>query len=189
MSMDTTSLPEKIVAIDEQLGEVRIPHAFGGALALAYCAEPRATIDIDLNVFVPTAQIDKVNFALSPLGVTPIESKEDRVALEGDGQCRLWWDRTPVDLFFSYDEIHDAMRDGARTVPFGDTELDVLAPEHLVICKACFDRSKDWVDIEQILTLSEHFDVEEVDGWLERLLSGHDQRKQRFDELAAELRD
>lgn len=187
--MAEPSLPEKIVAIDEQLGEMRIPHAFGGALALAYCAEPRATIDIDLNVFVPAARIEEINYALSPLGVEPLESEDDRTALERDGQCRLWWGRTPVDLFFSYDEVHDAMREAARKVPFGDVELEVLAPEHLVICKACFDRSKDWVDIEQILTLSERFDVDEVDRWLGRMLGDRDQRKQRFDELAAELRD
>lgn len=187
--MAETSLPEKIVAIDERLDEVRIPHAFGGALALAYCAEPRATIDIDLNLFVPATQIDDVNYALSPLGVEPLESEDDLAALERDGQCRRWWGRTPVDLFFAYDDVHEAMRRAARRVPFGDAELEVLSPEHLVICKACFDRSKDWVDIEQILTLSEHFDVEEVDGWLERMLGDRDQRKQRFDELAAELRD
>jgi len=31
-------------------------------------------------------------------------------AVERDGQCRLWWARTPIDLFFAYDEFHDAMR-------------------------------------------------------------------------------
>lgn len=187
--MAEASLPEKIVAIDERLNEVRIPHAFGGALALAYCAEPRATIDIDLNLFVPAAQIEKVDYALSPLGVEPLESDDDLAALERDGQCRLWWGRTPVDLFFAYDKVHEAMQEEARKVPFGDAELEVLSPEHLAICKACFDRSKDWVDIEQILTLSEHFDVEEVDRWLGRMLGDDDGRKQRFDELAAELRD
>ena len=38
-------------------------------------------------------------------------------ALERDGQVRLWWDRNPVDLFFSYDPFHDAARDAARTRP------------------------------------------------------------------------
>lgn len=187
--MAEPSLPEKILAIDEQLDEVRVPHAFGGALALAYCAEPRATIDIDLNLFVPVARIEEINYALSPLGVEPLESDDDLAALERDGQCRLWWGRTPVDLFFAYDAVHEAMREEAQKVPFGDAELEVLSAEHLVICKACFDRTKDWVDIEQILTLSEHFDVGEVDRWLARLLGDDDGRKQRFDELAAELRD
>ena len=45
-----------------------IPHAFGGALALAYYAEPRATIDIDLNVFVPPDQFPAVAAPLVALG-------------------------------------------------------------------------------------------------------------------------
>jgi hypothetical protein len=187
--MAEPSLPEKVVAIDLALAAARIPHAFGGALALAYYAEPRVTIDIDLNVFIPAARIDEVNFALTPLGVMPLESDDDRFALERDGQCRLWWGRTPVDLFFSYDEIHDAMREGSHRVPFGDHQLEVLGPEHLVVCKACFDRPKDWMDIEQVLVASEHFDSDEAEQWLQRLVGNEDHRKQRFDTLVAELRD
>jgi hypothetical protein len=187
--MTELPLAEKVVAIDGALDEARIPHAFGGALAAAYYAEPRATIDIDVNVFVPTGSIDEINFALAPLGVDPLESEEDRVALERDGQCRIWWGDTALDLFFSYDEVHEAMQEGARRVPFGGEELEVLGPEHLVVCKASFDRAKDWIDIEQILVASEQFDVSEVDRWLQRLVGANDRRKQRFDELAAKLRD
>ena len=49
--MTTPSLPEKVVAIHERLARAKTAHAFGDALALAYYAEPRATGDIDLNVF------------------------------------------------------------------------------------------------------------------------------------------
>jgi hypothetical protein len=185
--MAELSLPEKVVAIDKQLKDARIPHAFAGDLALAYYAEPRVTIDIDLNVFVPTTRIDEVSQALVPLGIQALES-DDRFALERDGQCRIWWGIMVLDLFFSYDDLHEAMREGARRVPFGDDELEVLGPEHLVVCKACFDRPKDWLDIEQVLVATEHFDADEVDRWLRRL-GEDDQRKQRFDELAAELRD
>ena len=56
------TLPERVVALDGALA--RFPHAFGGALALAYYAEPRATIDIDLNVFVPA---DRYTDVAAPL--------------------------------------------------------------------------------------------------------------------------
>ena len=74
-------------------------------------------------------------------------------------------------------------------MPFGDQVFEILSPEHLVVCKACFDRGKDWLDIEQVLVATEHFDAEEVDRWLHRLVGENDPRKQRFDELVAELRD
>jgi len=186
--MTELSLPEKVIAVDRALGEGRLPHAFGGALALAYYAEPRVTIDIDINVFAPPEKINEVNLALGPLGVQTLESEQDRSALERDGQCRIWWGITALDLFFTNDELHEAMREAARCVPFGDDHIDVLSPEHLVVCKACFDRPKDWIDIEQVLVATEPFDVAEVDRWLGRL-GEDDQRKRRFDGLALELRD
>ena len=42
-----TTLPTKIVAIHKALASAKLPHAFGGALALAWCTErARGTIDI-----------------------------------------------------------------------------------------------------------------------------------------------
>lgn len=178
------SLPDKVVAIHEALDATRIPHAIGGALALAYYAEPRATIDVDLNVFVPTERWSEIRDALQPLG---IDVSVDAAALERDGQVRLWWDRNPVDLFFSYDEFHDEMRRGARRVPFGDTTIPILAPEHLAVCKATFDRVKDWLDIEQILVATDPLDLGEIESWLERMVGGSDPRLQKLWEIRDRL--
>ncbi len=101
------SLPEKVIAIHEALADAKVPHALGGALALAYYADPRATIDIDVNVFVPTERWRDVVDALTEIGVSA--SRLDPAALKRDGQCRLWWGDNAVDLFFAYDPIHDAM--------------------------------------------------------------------------------
>jgi hypothetical protein len=181
------SLPDKIVAIHDRLAGTSVPHAFGGALALAYYAEPRSTIDIDLNVFVAADRYPAVRDALAPLGVVDGDDTNAETVAQRDGQCRLWWGRTPIDLFFSYDEFHDAMRRAARTVPFGDDKLAVLAPEHLVVCKAIFDRPKDWLDIEQVLVTVEDLDVEEIDQWISRIVGADDHRKLRFDQVASEL--
>jgi hypothetical protein len=178
------SLPDKVVAIHERLSQERIAHAFGGALALAYYAEPRATIDIDVNVFLPPARFGVVRDALAPLGVA---DGVDAEALERDGQCRLWWGRTPIDLFFSYHDLHDEMKVALRTVPFGDERLPILSPEHLVVCKAVFDRPKDWLDIEQVLVGVDDLDVDEIRDWLERLVGADDGRSQRFSAVARDL--
>ena len=58
------SLPDKVIAVHEALRKAKLPHAIGGALALAYYAEPRATIDIDLNVFVSPERWEDVVGAL-----------------------------------------------------------------------------------------------------------------------------
>ncbi|MGC1165203.1 MAG: hypothetical protein WA862_03765 [Solirubrobacterales bacterium] len=178
------SLPEKVVAIHQRLDAARIPHAIGGALALAYYAEPRATIDVDINVFVPTERWPEVREALEPLGVNV---DVDESSLMRDGQARLWWGRNPVDLFFSYDEFHDEMRRGARRVPFGAETIRILAPEHLTVCKAMFDRPKDWLDIEQILVATHPLDLNEIESWLRRMVGESDPRLGRLEEIKARL--
>ena len=59
------NLVEKISACHESLTVADIPHAFGGALALAWCTgSARGTIDIDVNLFVGKDQIETALAAL-----------------------------------------------------------------------------------------------------------------------------
>jgi len=166
-------LAEKVVRLHETLDHAGIPHAFGGALALAYYAEPRVTVDIDVNLFVAPGRYSEVLAVLEPLGLGRLPTED---AVVRDGQGRLWWGRNPVDLFFAYHPLHEAMRDRARTVPFGDDEIPILAPEHLLVAKVLFDRAKDWIDIEQMLILEPALDMEEVHRWLGDYVAPDDQR-------------
>ena len=182
--MSFIRLEEKVVAIESALRGARIPHAFGGAIALAYYAEPRATIDVDVNVFVSVDRVDDVADALEPLGVI-VDREMPR--FEDEGQCRWKWDRTPVDLFFAYDPLHDAMAKSIRRVEFGGERIPILSPEHLTVCKAVFDRPKDWLDIEQIVVSNPDLDIEEIIGWMGRFVGEDDRRRERFEEIAGRL--
>jgi hypothetical protein len=172
------SLPDKVLAIHEILVEVKVPHAIGGALALAYYAEPRATVDIDLNLFVPVSDWEKVVGALVSIGISANDLRKD--ALQRDGQCRLWWNDNPVDLFFANAPIHAEMPNEIRRVPFAGATIPILGPEHLAVCKAMFDRPKDWLDIEQMLLATDQLDVAEVERWLTEMVGGTDQRIKRL---------
>lgn len=182
--LDSPALSEKVLAIHEALATARIPHALGGALALAYYAEPRATIDVDLNLFAPVDRWPSVRVALAPLGV---DVKTDVAALERDSRARLWWGRNPVDLFFSHDPFHEEMRRAARRVPFAGTTIPILSPEHLAVCKAIFDRPKDWLDIEQMVVATDPLDLPEVEAWLEAMAGENSQRLVRLREVTARL--
>ena len=174
------SLSEKVLLIEATMQSARIPHAFGGAIALAYYATPRATIDIDVNVFVESQRADEVLSALARLGAgAPTDS--ERVRLQRDGQARIRWGATPVDLFFSYDAFHDACMERRRAFPFGEGEtIHVLAAEDLVVFKAIFDRDKDWRDIKELVfAVGDEIDSDWVERWLVRIVGREDERYQR----------
>jgi hypothetical protein len=171
------TLPERILAIEHALAA--IPHAFGGALALAYYAEPRATIDIDLNLFVPADHYPDVAAPLRALGVDA-DDPDAVAAVARDGQTRVMWDLTPIDLFFAYDAFHDAAAAARRTVPFADSSIPILSPEHLVVCKTVFNRPKDWVDIDAVLAAGEAIDAAEVLRWVGRISGDDDPRYERI---------
>jgi hypothetical protein len=177
--MTRLSLPQKVVAVDHALAGV--PHAFGGAIALAYYAEPRGTIDIDVNVFVDVDRLDDVAAAFATLDVSLAEAV---TVIRRDGQGRVHWDDTPIDLFFAYDAFHHAAAAKCHRVPFADTEIPILAAEHLVVCKVLFNRSKDWVDIEAMIELGTSVDIAEVLRWVGRLAGDNDPR---YDRIAAFL--
>ena len=177
--MSRVSLPDKVVAIHVALDA--IPHAFGGALALAYHAEPRATIDIDLNVFIPVERADEVLQPLERLGVAVAGA--GATALR-DGQVRVMWDDTPVDLFFAYDPFHAAAATASVEVPFAAGTIPVLSAEHLTVCKVVFDRPKDWVDIDAMIAMGTHIEAAEVLRWVGRIAGDEDPR---FDRIAAVL--
>jgi len=179
-------LDEKVAALARALTEARVPHAFGGAIALAYYATPRGTRDVDVNVFLPASAFDRVLAALMPIGVeTPTPTM--RRTLERDGQVRLFWDGTPLDLFFSYNELHDASVERQRRVPFGEERIAILSSEDLAIFKVLFARDKDWRDLNEILfAQASDFDSAYAIGWLERIVTPDDERLARFRTLAAQ---
>ena len=175
------NLVERIVALHEDLEDADIPHAFGGALALAWCTQQaRGTIDIDVNLFVGLDQLDQVLSAL-PNGVAV--TKVNRRELQADGQSRLWWDETPVDIFFNTTPFHEAAAARARIESFGGTDIPFLACRDLAVFKAFFNRTRDWADLEE-MNAAGTLDHEAVLGVLVRYLGSNDPRIGRLRALA-----
>ncbi len=180
--MSELSLVERILAVHDALDAAGIRHAFGGALSLAYYTnEVRATKDIDINVFVAPEDAGRVLEAL-PAGV--ISTDRDLDAIRRDGQVRLWWDETPLDLFFDLHEIHRQAAEHARTVPFANAEIAVLGSTELTVFKMMFSRSKDWVDIETMLDAGT-VDVVAVSAAYSRIMGADDERLVRLHDLAS----
>jgi nucleotidyltransferase AbiEii toxin of type IV toxin-antitoxin system len=174
------TLAERIVALHEALTVRGLPHAFGGAIALAYAtANPRGTDDIDINVFVPPERAEEVLSAL-PEAVERPPGVVERIAR--DGQTRLLWEIVPVDLFFDYAPVHADAAANRRMVPFAGTEIPVLGPVELAVFKIMFDRPQDWVDVASMLE-AESLDVAAVRAALEPMLAPDDHRFARLAEV------
>lgn len=175
------TLPERVVALHRALARRRVPHAFGGAIALAYWTlDPRGTSDIDLNVFVASTKNAAALRAL-PDGVALPDGLSEQIAL--DGQARVWWDQTPLDLFFDYVPIHAEAARHRQTVPFGPTRIPILGPVELAVFKAMFDRTRDWADIEAMVG-AQTLDVEAVRTALTTMIDPDDERVARLDRAA-----
>jgi hypothetical protein len=179
---DTPSLIDKIVAIHTALSQQRVPHAFGGALALAWCTQrARGTIDIDVNVFVSPSQLADVLDALpSEVICSPLAQAQ----LRSEGQARLWWDSTPVDVFLNTTDFHEFVALRARTERFADHDVPFLSCTDLAVFKAFFDRTKDWADLEEMAAAGT-LDRERVAGVLINHLGADDPRLARFLALRA----
>ena len=175
------TLPERLVALHRALARRRIPHAFGGAIALAYWTlDPRGTSDIDVNIFVP-ADACAGALALLPPGVEQAAGTAETIVR--DAQVRLWWDGTPVDLFFDSVPVHEDAARHATTVPFAEIQIPVLGPIELAVFKVMFDRTRDWADIEAMLA-AQTLDVDAVGAVLRTMLDSDDPRLARLDATA-----
>ncbi|MBI4883669.1 MAG: hypothetical protein HY826_06395 [Actinobacteria bacterium] len=166
-----STLADKVVALHGSLVAARLPHAFGGALALAWCTQrARGTIDIDINVFVGIDRVDDLSAAL-PFDVVAA----DRDLLRRDGQARLWWDTTPVDVFLNTTGYHEDAALRCRVEHFNGADVPFLACTDLAVFKAFFDRTKDWADLEE-MAMAGTLDRERVVGVLAEYLGVNDHR-------------
>lgn len=143
-----SELVEKLFTIHDSLTEAGLAHAFGGAIALAYCVEePRGTRDLDVNIFVDAAEAESV---LASLPAAVRVRKKDIAKVKRDGQARLDWDGTPIDVFLNNVPLHEAVAAAVVWVRLEGRDIPVLDCASLVIFKALFDRTKDWADLEAI---------------------------------------
>ncbi len=179
-----SELGDQLLAVHDGLDAAGIPHAIGGAIALGYCVlEPRGTRDVDINVFVEPQRARDV-FAAMPEGVEL--SGEALEQAERDGQVRLKWGITPIDLFLSVLPFHDRVASHVKEVPFEGRTIPIVDCTGLAVFKAMFARPRDWVDIEAMIE-ARSFDVDEAIRWIRKMV-GDDERVEKLTALRADRR-
>jgi hypothetical protein len=172
-----SELVDKLFAVHEALKARSLPHAFGGAIALAYCVEePRGTRDLDVNIFCDAADAKRVLEAL-PEGVEVGADDIERV--RRDGQARLFWDGVPIDVFLNNLPLHEEVGMAIGWVWMEGRKVPVLDCASLVLFKSFFNRTKDWGDIEAVAMATPE-DIEAATRTLVDLVGKEDESYKRL---------
>ena len=158
-----------IVEIDAELDAAGVRHAFGGDLALAYYAEPRGTVDVDINVGVPYESRSTLLSRLDAIGWHTDTDASDAPPAAGIRVHQLG-ETVVIDLFFAFDDLHEVVLDRSVVRPFIHAgvrhELRFLSAEDLTVFKMSFGRSKDWVDVEAMIIAGTPIDADYVERQL-----------------------
>jgi hypothetical protein len=153
-----------------------IPYAVGGALALGVWAFPRATLDVDLNVFVPIEDLARVFVVLEAAGCTVTrESALARAA--SDGYFEAYAGPMRIDVFVPSIPFYENVRRRIRQATLEGRPAWYLSPEDLAVMKLLFFRPKDLLDLERLVALrAADFDRRYVERAIESLLGTDDPR-------------
>ncbi|MCE2726455.1 MAG: hypothetical protein LW698_06710 [Planctomycetaceae bacterium] len=138
---------------------LRIPYAFGGALAASFWGIPRTTQDADCLVAVPALGYQKLADALSAAGflideldgTRPVAVAELRRQIADRGFMSLVHESTTVELFVPLVPLQHAILERAQEFPFADRTIRVTTAEDLILLKMAFHRQKDLMDVKGIL--------------------------------------
>jgi hypothetical protein len=159
-------------------------YAIGGAIALGFWASPRSTMDVDVTLFLPPADVTGCLRLLQEIGCTFLADKSRRLLSE-HGYCQVEFGGGRIDVFLPLIPFYEEARKRRRVVEFGDQRVMVWDAETLCVFKLMFFRLKDLADVEEILRIQ---GAQLDPDWVRRQILGiygeRDPRVARWDELA-----
>lgn len=166
-----------------------IDYAIGGALALGYYSTPRATVDVDINVFVAVASgLEDALRVLAAAGFEPDDPTTLRRTATEDGQFRGRVSGVRVDVFVPAIQFYASLNERKRLVTLLDRPIYIVGPEDLLILKLMFFRRKDLADAEAVLIGREPLDLDRIRATLVEFVGEDDPRVAEWDELVRETR-
>jgi len=147
---ENSRLEVALVGIIDDLESESIPYMLIGGLALAAWTLPRATLDIDITLWVSAENLDRVCLHLATLYISrvgdPVGFVRQRRVLpvETVAGARL-------DFLFAAFPFEKEMIDRAKIRRIGNIDVRVASLEDLILLKFPSARTKDRADIETIL--------------------------------------
>jgi hypothetical protein len=178
---------EAALRIAERFDAAEIPYALGGALAYGVWAVPRATVDVDVNVFVHEDRLGEVLEALTSLGIAVDETGvREQNRRQGMFVCR--WGLYRIDVFTP--SIEFAWEAQSRRVrhAFGDQSAWILSAEVIAVFKLLFFRTKDLADLERLVAVHRELDTGYVRNRICAMMGADDERVASWDRIVAAFR-
>lgn len=163
-----------------------ISYALGGALAYGQYGIPRATNDVDVNVFLTSEHVDRLFAALRDLGIE-VDAAAARREIDREGTLVVRFGDYRLDVFlpcvdFSWEAERTRVR---RTIE--DRDVWFLSAEALCVFKLLFFRPKDIVDLERLIAVQgSGVDAAYVRDALVAMVGADDPRVGTWDRLLAE---
>ena len=121
-----------------------------GGMANAVWGEPRATLDIDVTVWVKEEEINNVVSSLSdlyePRVSDPVSFVEETRVLPLDSE-----DGVPIDVVFGTLPFEQQAISRSVEVPVAGTPVRFCTPEDLILHKIVSEREKDLQDVRGIV--------------------------------------
>jgi hypothetical protein len=182
------SLVGVIGQLIDRLEASRLPYALGGAVAYSSWGEPRATRDVDLNIWVEPEALPEAFDVLAAAGVT-IDRPRAVAEAADRGLFVGWHGEYRVDVFVpSIPFYAEALARRVR-VRLAGRDTWVLSPEVLAVFKMLFFRAKDLRDLERLLVVQgSRFDQAFVRGALVDMLGADAEQVAAWDRLAGDAR-
>lgn len=185
--IDATDAVEVAARLGHALDRAAVPYAIGGALAYGLFGIPRATNDVDLNLFVEGEALDRALDVLVAAGVA-IDRQRALAEAAAEGMIQGRYDRMRVDLFVP--SIPFAWEAAKRRVErkLAGTSLWFLSAESIAVFKLLFFRSKDLVDLERLVGVQgKRLDAAWVRAQLVEMMGEGDVRVSKWDELVRDF--
>ena len=147
---DYSALAAALARASEDLDRASIPYMLIGGLALSAWGLPRATLDIDLTLWVAAEDLDNVCAQLASRYVSRTASpvafvRKNRVLPVETA------DGVRIDFIFAAFPFERRMLGRAVSRHVGDATVRVATPEDLILLKLPSDRPKDREDMLLIL--------------------------------------
>ena len=162
-----TQLKAALLEMAALLDDLHLPYMLIGGLAVGQWGEPRATLDVDLAVWVEPGQFESTVEMLA--GRLPLRTAEP---LETARRVRVLPVRAssgvPVDLIFAAWPLEKQAIENAVVRRIAGKPVHVASLDYLLFMKLISDRPQDLTDAGKLLR--RHRDKVDL-AWLERELS------------------